>query len=105
MSREYTAEEVRQQVLEHVKGMVDYWTTLPGIGLDERCDGVAFSVLSMLDGCAGLPAFRVSVISDPEDKEARLAEGQNWYPPDLAINEDCELHDEYSQMKWGKKDS
>lgn len=103
MNREYTAEEVRQQVLEHVNNMVSYWSTHPGITVEERCDGVAFSVLSMLDGCAGLPAFRVSVKADPEDREIRMLEGQNWYPPGLAINEDCELHDEYSQMKWGKK--
>lgn len=104
MSREYTAQEIRQQVLAHVKTVVDYWAALPGISVEERCDGVAFSILTMVDGCGSLPAFTISVDAHTEDKDLHISEGKNWYPPGVAINEDCQLHDEYSQMKWGNKE-
>jgi hypothetical protein len=62
--------------------MVDYWTNLPGLETSDRCDGVAFSMLTMLDGVAALPRFTLA---------AQLESGE-----DLVINEDCDLHDIYA---------
>lgn len=82
-----SAEEIRRQVVEHVSRMVDYWAGLPGLSVADRCDGVAFSLLTMLDGAASLPRFDLAV-----------AEGDG-YPVGVIINADCDLHDVYSQFR------
>lgn len=75
-------EELRQRFVQHILTMVDYWTTLPDLETPARCDGVAFSILTMLDGVAALPRFTVA---------AQLEDGS-----DVVINEDCDLHDIYA---------
>lgn len=78
-----SAEEIRRQVVEHISRMVDYWAGLPDLSVTDRCDGVAFSMLTMLDGAASLPRFDLVV-----------AGGAG-----LTINADCDLHDVYSQFR------
>ena len=59
------SQALRDELLAHIRAMVGYWTKLPDLDpitgdaltARDRCDGVAFSILSALDGCAGLPAF------------------------------------------------
>jgi hypothetical protein len=87
MSREHTPEEIRTAFLGHISMLVDYWTDQVGPKSDrEKLDGLAFSILSMLDGCAcSLPAFEVLPAPHPDDKSFHRNEGENWWPdpPDL----------------------
>lgn len=93
--RAYTPEELRGQVLDHIRLMVQYWADLPGLDNVARCDGVAFSILTMLDGSSELPVFDLVARSSDEDKQYHVEQGQNWVADGTTINEDCMLHESY----------
>lgn len=85
--RAYTAEEVRDNILGHMRMTARYWasskierTTL------ERIEGALFSVLAMLDGDAiGLPAFDIVARPHPEDKAYHQSMGTNWFQDGTVI--------------------
>jgi len=80
-----TVEEVRAEVLEHVRLMVKYWSELPGeMSVADRCDGVAFSILTMIDGSTPVPPLLLSVLAEDDDPE---------YTNGMMINPDCMLHE------------
>jgi len=84
-------------LLDHVWGMIDYWDKLEPMpaGAEEprtqkdRMSGLAFSILSMLDGSSmDIPAFLVTPMPHESDKEYHQEEGTNWFPedqPDLGM--------------------
>ena len=74
------ADDLRRQFVEHVARMVGYWSELPGLSVEDRCDGVAFSVLVLLDGGAVLPRAEV------------LIEG-------VDISAEADLHDAYGELR------
>lgn len=95
MSRAKTQEEVKKEFLDHVRCIADYWARLPDKTPDERCSGVAFSILTMIDGCSGeMPAFDLLVSPHEDDKQYHIDNDEDYYEPQMMIN-DCMLHDEY----------
>lgn len=92
MSRAKTADEVREEFLYQVKVISNYWASIPGKTDKERCKGVAFSILNILDGTSSLPAFDLLVSPNEDDKQFNIDEGENYYEPKMMIN-DCMLHE------------
>ena len=95
MSREYTTDEVRERFLHYVRSIVDYWEHVPN-PYGTRTSGVAFCILSMLDGgTAGLPGFVVAPSPHPDDKQCRIDNEENWYPeaPQVQCNIAGDLHE------------
>lgn len=96
--REKTLAEVREEFLAHVRRMAKYWASQPNSTAQERCDGLAFSILTAIDGCsAGLPAFSLVPHPHPSDKEYHQSQGENWYPSEGGIEENFQLHALYYQ--------
>lgn len=95
-TRAYTAEELRNNVLDHVRLMVEYWATLPGLDTHSRCDGVAFSILTMIDGSADQPPMALVAIASDDDKQYSVEKGENWVEHGTVINDDVMLHEEYN---------
>jgi hypothetical protein len=91
MSRAKTAEEVREELLDHVRTMVDYWDKTER---DKKgaLSGLAFSILTMIDGAAELPAFDLVCRPHPDDEAFHKSEDEDWYPDGMVVNE-CMLHD------------
>lgn len=93
-SREMTTEEVRDQFLNHLRCMINYWATIPAeqnvSNQDDslwRVSGVVFSVLVALDGSAvSLPGFIVAPDPHPDDKKYHIENQENWWPENLADN-------------------
>lgn len=85
MSKPDPAEQLRGQFIRKMQEFVDYWSNLPGLASGDRCDGVAFSMLNLLDGGDTLPRFTLSA--------------QNDCGNEVVINEDCDLHDEYAEVR------
>ena len=105
MSRAWTEEEIREQFLDHVRNTIDYWKTVdldlkvfPNEDeLTRRMNGLAFSILTALDGEAmAVPGFKVIPNSHPDDKQYYIDNGENWYPDDIDIggclHEELDIH-------------
>ena len=84
MSRELTTDEVRDRFLDHVRGLIEYWSTVELNGddsVEHRVSGVVHSLLVTLDGGSlGLPGFIVAPCPHQSDKQYYIDEGENWYP-------------------------
>lgn len=91
--RAYTAEEARENIISHVRTMVKYWARLPDKSITDRLDGLAFSILVMVDGETDLPAMDLVLRSHPDDEEFCREEGENWYQNGQVINGDVCLHE------------
>jgi hypothetical protein len=84
MSREYTTEEVREKFLRHVNSLVEYWARedldSPYV-MKDRLGGLAFSIMSALDGCSmNLPGFIVAPCPHEDDKEYAINNNEDYYP-------------------------
>lgn len=101
--RVYTPDEVRDMLMDYIWGTVDYWDTVEGErDQRSRLAGLAFTLLSTLDGCsAELPGFLVTPMPHETDKDYHQEEGQNWFPedkPDLGM-----LHEYFGSRDPRKK--
>ncbi len=88
-TREYTDAEILEQFMRHLWNNIRYWERTPPVPewgpesdhLHQRMEGLAFSMLCMLDGVSvGLPGFICAVTTAPEDAEFHRDQGENWYP-------------------------
>jgi hypothetical protein len=83
MSKEYTKEEVREHFLRHVNSLIEYWDRddLDSVKTSrDRLEGLAFSIMVVLDGCAmALPGFIVAPFPHENDKEYAILEGDDYY--------------------------
>lgn len=96
----YTKEKARIMMLKHMQSVAEYWANLPNKTNIERCEGLLFSILVMFDGGSGLwPAMNISMDPHPDDMEYHQSQGENWFEPDMVINDDCQLHELFSAMK------
>jgi len=107
---ELTREQVIDNFLRHIKGITKYWATIDlkeNDNIEYRCEGVAFSILTMLDGCSGdMPGFIVAPYPHEEDKEYTIkSDGENaeWYPQNHESEVNCDiaggLHELFHQTK------
>jgi hypothetical protein len=85
--KEYTLEEMRGMFIKKIHQIVKYWKnvelkdTPAHEQLQTRLDGLAFSILVMLDGgYLELPEFIVAPNPHPDDKEFCISEGENYFP-------------------------
>lgn len=105
-SRAYSEEEIRDQVIAHIHMIVDYWEKVEPLRsrrdaeteLHARLSGIAFSILTMLDGeAASLPGFAVMAVPHPDDKKFHKENGENWYPKNVDIG--GALHEYYCRKR------
>tara|TARA_R110000868_G_scaffold162439_1_gene393707 strand:+ start:40912 stop:41217 length:306 start_codon:yes stop_codon:yes gene_type:complete len=100
MSKAKSVEEVRKEFLYQVSAISSYWASLPNKTEIERCEGVAFSILNILDGCSSLPAFDLLVSPHEDDKQFNIDEGEDYYEDKMMIN-NCMLHEEFCAITKG----
>lgn len=89
-SRPKTEEEIREEFLEHIRGLVEYWeqeNRTPSVR--GKLEGLAFSILSTIDGqSADLPGYELSALpSSDEDIQFFRERNENYYgevPFDIA---------------------
>lgn len=99
---EKTVEQVRDEFVTNVKNMVDYWAKVDVDTTKERLEGVAFSIMSALDGCAmALPPFIVSPLAFEEEKKEAIDNDDDYYPVNDGSTTSCDisgsLHDCFSR--------
>ena len=96
-----TKEEVKEQFLDHVRMLVNYYekeTTKKT--LREKLEGLAFSILVTIDGeDASLPSFILAPMPHEDDKQYRIDNGENYYPENHDSDVKCDisggLHDSF----------
>ena len=96
MSKAKTAEDLRVEVIDHIRRIAAYWSEHPEPKtVRERCDGLAFSILNIFDGTTDLPAFDIVARPHPDDKEYDQSNGDDWIEDGTVINDGCMLHEIY----------
>jgi hypothetical protein len=86
--RAFTADEVRDQFLQHVRGIAQHWASRPDKTPEQRCKGAMFSMLSLLDGAAmGFPAVSLTLAPHPDDQAYCRENGDNWYESGMVFND------------------
>lgn len=98
--RALTADEVRDILLKQIKALVHYWSS-DAVGAfrpaRERCDGVAFSILSMLDGSTlDIPGVDLVFRPHADDKQYSIDNGENWIEPGTTVSDT--LHEHYAAL-------
>ena len=95
--RTMTKEEVRELFLDSIRVLVDYWDKVENVSQRDKIDGVAFSILNIIDGMSGdfpCPLTLVTEYSE-EDKQYCIENGKNYVEDSMAINDDVMLHEIY----------
>jgi hypothetical protein len=93
MSREYTKDEVREMFLSKIWNTIHYWdkTQTENPTQKDRLEGLAFSILVLLDGGTELPGFIVAPLPHESDKEFLIDKGENYYPENHNSNVKCDI--------------
>lgn len=92
--RAMTKAEMLDVLMGGIRDAVEYWSSLPDVEIQrgrppmdaaglvrERCDGVAFSILTLLDGSTlAAPAFSVVPRPHAEDADYHEEHAENWWP-------------------------
>lgn len=94
--RAKTKDEVVSEFIETCKGIAKHWATTKTKTEFDRCNGVVFSMLALIDGCnVSLPAMNLSLQPHESDKAFFEEEGENWYQQGMEFNSDTFLHELY----------
>ena len=92
---EITKENARKNFLTSIRRIATYWASLPNKTPNEKCNGVAFSILSLMDGCSNMPSMDIILRPHPDDMEYLSENGKDWYLDGMCINDDTLLHEFY----------
>ncbi len=96
MSKPISQEEASERVMNHFAMMSAYWASLPDKTSLERCNGLAFSILSMLDGCSmALPRIELVVRPHPDDQSFAQQNKEDWFI-------DGQVLDDVTHEAWSK---
>jgi hypothetical protein len=99
MSKELAKEQARDRFLSLVRGAAKTWAGYEVPDELERCNGVVFTIMNIIDGSSGvLPASNIVARPHPDDKDYHIAQGEHYIPDGLVINDDCLLHELYQNL-------
>jgi len=89
----YSEKEVRDMFMKKIKSITDCWSRYEAKSNKERCEGVAFSILALIDGCSvDFPAINMLLAPHPDDKQCFIECGEDYFEEGMLINNCC-LHD------------
>lgn len=82
--RELTEKQCRDKFLQYIANLVTYWADYDGpdeLSCDDRLSGLAFSILSTIDGSSvEVPAMLLAPAGHKDDKDYLRSRGLNWWP-------------------------
>ncbi|KKN46557.1 hypothetical protein LCGC14_0671510 [marine sediment metagenome] len=97
MSKAKTAGEVREKFLDYVRNLTVYWEKVSNKSSFEKLQGLAFSIMVLIDGGTMMPGFDIVCRPHPDDEEYHKDQGTDWYPDGVVINK-CQMH----EVLWGE---
>ena len=100
LSRPMTSSEMREAFLDGVRQCVDIWTHSNNASERDKLEGLAHSLLVLLDGQSnGIPPFHlIPELCEDHIDEAKEV-GNNWWVED-DITEGTMLHDQLYTDNW-----
>ena len=103
MSKAYTDDQIQEQFLTYIHSLVEYWENEKSEPTTKgKLEGLAFSILSLIDGNTVLPSFELKSISSEEDIEYYKKQGEDYFPlisGDIAGS----LHERFYEIKKTKE--
>lgn len=98
MPSAYTQEEMLEMFIDAVDGVVEYWANTNGSDKN-KCEGVAFSIMNIIDGTSG--AFPCSIdlrlAPHPDNKEYRISQNESFVEDGMIMNSDCLIHERFNR--------
>lgn len=92
MSREKTEDEVRDEFLEHIRVMIDYWNNVESQSTKDKLEGLAFSILVAIDGgSSALPSFVLAPLPHEDDKQFNIDGDEDYYPENHNSDVKCDI--------------
>ena len=89
----YFEKEVRDRFLKKIKSITNWWSNYEAKSNKERCEGVTFSILALIDGCSvDFPAINMLLAPHPDDKQYCIDNDEDYFEEGMLINNCC-LHD------------
>jgi len=94
LPRALTKEEMNAKIIEHVKALVKYWETVES-PYASRVEGMAFSMLTMIDGSTmNVPPLSLYPDTSEDNIACAIRDGENYWPNNKeAVNEQTMLHE------------
>ena len=103
MSKEKSMEEIREEFLEHVRDLIEYWDEAEKSTNKEKLSGLAFSILVALDGgAADLPGFLVAPLVSLEDVDSSKEENEDYYPYNSGESIKCDIAGSLHELFYKK---
>lgn len=102
MSREKNIKEIKKEFVNYIHELVEYWNNNEKKTVKEKLNGLAFSILVLLDGeSANFPQFIVVPAPHKDDKQYHIEQNEDYYPDNdidnINANISGELHDLFSK--------
>lgn len=92
MSKEKTEDEVRTEFLNHIRHLVKYWEKVDDRDCKGKLEGLAFSILAMLDGTSvDICGFIVAPSTHEDDKQYYIDNGEDYYPQNHESDIKCDI--------------
>lgn len=79
MSREYTVEEMQEMFIKKIWEYIHYWQGDKILNPAEKLEGLAFSILNLIDGSYSLPSFLLIPVPHQEDKKESIDNEENYW--------------------------
>ncbi|MFW6002244.1 MAG: hypothetical protein ACOCQD_02805 [archaeon] len=89
-------ENMREKLIDRIRVIVEEFAGYENLSNQERCDGVAHSILATLDGCAPeIPCFDIKVKLNPDEIEFYSKYVGGELKNGETVNQNNDLHDIY----------
>lgn len=96
-SRRLSSQQACDRFLSLVRETTQAWAGYDAINEQQRCDGIAFTVLNIIDGHIGsFPHLELVANPHRDDKAYQIEQGDNYYEEGMVINDECALHEWYN---------
>ncbi len=97
--RPWTAEEMKDRFLRLLLATADEWARYPNKTPQERCRGLAFSMLATFDGSVGdFPVVDLVLRPHEDDQAWHQGRSENWIEDGTVIDARDYLHEEWHRF-------
>ena len=88
----YTEDEVTKIFINKVRSIINYWHRDDSTSdVKDKLEGLAHSILCIIDGNTDLPKFILAPDPHPSDKEYHIKKGDKFFPENNESNINCDI--------------